>query len=50
MIQKYFKSFQDGFMISADIKRMVAFSRINLLDQMRLRRWDRAMRFFAETC
>jgi chemotaxis protein methyltransferase CheR len=33
MIQKYFKSFQDGFLISDDVKRMVQFSRINLLDE-----------------
>ena len=33
MIQKYFKSFQDGFMISEDVKRMVTFSRLNLLDE-----------------
>lgn len=33
MIQKHFKSFQDGFMISDDVKRMVTFSRINLLDE-----------------
>ena len=33
MIQKYFKSFQDGFMMSDEIKRMVQFSRINLLDE-----------------
>lgn len=33
MIQKYFKPFQDGFMISEDVKRLVAFSRLNLLDE-----------------
>ena len=32
MVQKHFKSFQDGFTISNEVKRMVQFSRINLLD------------------
>ena len=33
MIQKYFTSFQDGFMIADELKRLVTFSRINLLDE-----------------
>lgn len=33
VIQKYFRPFQGGFLISDDIKRMVDFSRINLLDE-----------------
>jgi chemotaxis protein methyltransferase CheR len=33
LIQKYFRPFQGGFLISDDIKRMVEFSRINLLDE-----------------
>jgi len=33
VIQRYFRAFQGGFMISDDIKRMVDFFRINLLDE-----------------
>lgn len=33
LIQKYFKPFQGGFLISNEIKRMVQFFRINLLDE-----------------
>ena len=33
MIQRYFKSFQDGFMITDEVKKMVNFSRLNLLDE-----------------
>ncbi len=33
LIQRYFRPFQGGFLISDDIKRMVEFSRINLLDE-----------------
>ena len=33
LIQKYFKPFQGGFLISSDVKRMVEFFRINLLDE-----------------
>lgn len=33
MIQKYFTSHEDGYMISREVKRMVQFSRINLLDE-----------------
>jgi len=33
LIQKYFRPFSGGFMISDEIKRMVDFFRINLLDQ-----------------
>lgn len=33
MIQRYFRPFQTGFFINDDIKRMVAFSRLNLLDE-----------------
>ena len=33
MIGRYFKPFQDGFVISDEIKRLVAFSRLNLLDE-----------------
>ncbi|MDQ2872595.1 MAG: protein-glutamate O-methyltransferase CheR, partial [Candidatus Eremiobacteraeota bacterium] len=32
IIQKHFKPFQSGFMISNDIKRMVEFFKLNLLD------------------
>lgn len=32
IIQRYFRPFQSGFQISDDIKRMVEFSRLNLLD------------------
>lgn len=32
LIQKYFRSFEGGFMIADDLKRMVEFFRINLLD------------------
>jgi chemotaxis protein methyltransferase CheR len=32
MIQKYFRPFEGGFFINDDIKRIVEFSRINLLD------------------
>jgi len=31
-VVKYFKPFQQGFFVSDDVKRMVAFLRINLLD------------------
>lgn len=33
LIPKYFRPFQDGFMIAPDVKRMVEFFRINLLDE-----------------
>jgi chemotaxis protein methyltransferase CheR len=33
LIQKYFRPFQGGFLISDDIKRMVEFNRINLLQE-----------------
>jgi chemotaxis protein methyltransferase CheR len=33
MIQRYFKTFGDGFMISEEVKRMVAFARLNLLEE-----------------
>jgi chemotaxis protein methyltransferase CheR len=33
LIQRYFRPFQGGFLISDDIKRMVDFNRINLLDE-----------------
>lgn len=33
LIQRYFRPFQGGFMITDDIKRMVEFSRINLLEE-----------------
>ena len=32
MVQKYFRPFEQGFFINDDIKKMVEFSRINLLD------------------
>jgi chemotaxis protein methyltransferase CheR len=32
LIQKYFRPFEGGFMIAEEIKRMVQFSRLNLLD------------------
>ena len=32
MVQRYFRPFEGGFFINDEIKRMVAFSRINLLD------------------
>lgn len=33
MIGRYFKTFNDGFMIADEVKRMVAFARLNLLDE-----------------
>ncbi|MBV8246427.1 MAG: protein-glutamate O-methyltransferase CheR [Candidatus Eremiobacteraeota bacterium] len=33
VVQKYFKPFQEGFLISDDVKRLVTFSRLNLLDE-----------------
>lgn len=33
LIQKYFRAFQGGFLIADDVKRMVEFFRINLLDE-----------------
>lgn len=33
MVQRYFRPFQGGFFINDEIKRMVEFSRINLLDE-----------------
>jgi chemotaxis protein methyltransferase CheR len=33
MIQRYFRPFESGFFVSDEIKRMVQFSRLNLLDQ-----------------
>lgn len=33
MVQKYFKPFENGFFIGDDVKRMVEFSRSNLLDE-----------------
>lgn len=33
MVQKYFRPFEQGFFINEEIKRMVDFSRINLLDE-----------------
>lgn len=33
VIQKYFRPFQDGFLIAPDVKKMVEFFRINLLDE-----------------
>ncbi|MEO6913784.1 MAG: CheR family methyltransferase, partial [Candidatus Baltobacteraceae bacterium] len=33
MIQRYFKPFQDGFLILDSVKRMVDFFRLNLLDE-----------------
>jgi chemotaxis protein methyltransferase CheR len=33
MIQKYFRPFEAGFFIKDEIKRMVSFSRINLMDE-----------------
>jgi chemotaxis protein methyltransferase CheR len=38
LIQKYFRPFQGGFLISDDIKRMVEFDRINLLDEQAIAR------------
>ncbi len=38
LIQKYFRPFQGGFLISDEIKRMVEFSRINLLDEQAVSR------------
>jgi chemotaxis protein methyltransferase CheR len=32
-IQKYFRAFQGGFLIADEIKRMVEFSRMNLMDE-----------------
>ena len=33
MVQRYFRPFEGGFFINDDIKKMVEFSRLNLLDQ-----------------
>ena len=33
MVQKYFRPFEGGFFINDDIKQMVEFSRINLMDE-----------------
>jgi len=33
MVQKYFRPFQGGFFLNDDVKQMVDFSRINLLDE-----------------
>jgi chemotaxis protein methyltransferase CheR len=33
MVQRYFRPFQGGFFINDEIKRMVQFSRLNLLDE-----------------
>lgn len=41
LIQKYFRPFQGGFIISDDIKRMVQFSRMNLLDRYAIARMGR---------
>jgi chemotaxis protein methyltransferase CheR len=32
LIQRYFRPFQDGFVLADEIKRMVEFSRLNLMD------------------
>jgi chemotaxis protein methyltransferase CheR len=33
MVQKYFRAFENGFFIADDVKRMVEYFRINLLDE-----------------
>lgn len=33
IVQRYFRPFQNGFFINDDVKRMVHFSRLNLLDE-----------------